>query len=307
MKEQDIMIEANHVSHIYTDENGNDVHALKDVNLTIRRGEFVSIIGTNGSGKSTLAKHFNVLLQPSEGNIIVCGHDTLDESHIWDIRQHVGMVFQNPDNQIVAAVVEEDVAFGPENLGIPSDEIRQRVDEALAAVNMTDYAEHGPHLLSGGQKQRVAIAGVLAMKPDCIVLDEPTAMLDPKGRQEVLDTIHRLNKEEGITIILITHFMEEAVTADRIVVMKNGVKLQEGTPREIFTQVDTLKSLGLDVPVAAEVALKLYRNGMDVSTDIITNDELGRALESIFPSSKLEKEISISVSKSTESISKEVR
>lgn len=307
MKEQDIMIEANHVSHIYTDENGNDVHALKDVNLTIRRGEFVSIIGTNGSGKSTLAKHFNVLLQPSEGNIIVCGHDTLDESHIWDIRQHVGMVFQNPDNQIVAAVVEEDVAFGPENLGIPSDEIRQRVDEALAAVNMTDYAEHGPHLLSGGQKQRVAIAGVLAMKPDCIVLDEPTAMLDPKGRQEVLDTIHRLNKEEGITIILITHFMEEAVTADRIVVMKNGVKLQEGTPREIFTQVDTLKSLGLDVPVAAEVALKLYRNGMDVSTDIITNDELGRALESVFSSSKLEKDISISVSKSTESISKEVR
>ncbi|MCF0158330.1 MAG: energy-coupling factor transporter ATPase [Veillonella sp.] len=307
MKEQDIMIEANHVSHIYTDENGNDVHALKDVNLTIRRGEFVSIIGTNGSGKSTLAKHFNVLLQPSEGNIIVCGHDTLDESHIWDIRQHVGMVFQNPDNQIVAAVVEEDVAFGPENLGIPSDEIRQRVDEALAAVNMTDYAEHGPHLLSGGQKQRVAIAGVLAMKPDCIVLDEPTAMLDPKGRQEVLDTIHRLNKEEGITIILITHFMEEAVTADRIVVMKNGMKLQEGTPREIFTQVDTLKSLGLDVPVAAEVALKLYRNGMDVSTDIITNDELGRALESVFSSSKLEKEISISLSKSTESISKEVR
>lgn len=307
MKEQDIMIEANHVSHIYTDENGNDVHALRDVNLTIRRGEFVSIIGTNGSGKSTLAKHFNVLLQPSEGNIIVCGHDTLDESHIWDIRQHVGMVFQNPDNQIVAAVVEEDVAFGPENLGIPSDEIRQRVDEALAAVNMTDYAEHGPHLLSGGQKQRVAIAGVLAMKPDCIVLDEPTAMLDPKGRQEVLDTIHRLNKEEGITIILITHFMEEAVTADRIVVMKNGVKLQEGTPREIFTQVDTLKSLGLDVPVAAEVALKLYRNGMDVSTDIITNDELGRALESVFSSSKLEKEVSISVSKSTESISKEVR
>ena len=307
MKEQDIMIEANHVSHIYTDENGNDVHALKDVTITIRRGEFVSIIGTNGSGKSTLAKHFNVLLQPSEGNIIVCGHDTLDESHIWDIRQHVGMVFQNPDNQIVAAVVEEDVAFGPENLGIPSDEIRQRVDEALAAVNMTDYAEHGPHLLSGGQKQRVAIAGVLAMKPDCIVLDEPTAMRDPKGRQEVLDTIHRLNKEEGITIILITHFMEEAVTADRIVVMKNGMKLQEGTPREIFTQVDTLKSLGLDVPVAAEVALKLYRNGMDVSTDIITNDELGRALESVFSSSKLEKEISISLSKSTESISKEVR
>ena len=282
MKSNETMIEVNHLSHLYVDENGNDVRALDDVSLTIRRGEFVAIIGTNGSGKSTLAKHFNVLLQPTEGHVVVCGFDTLDDEHIWNIRQHVGMVFQNPDNQIVAAVVEEDVAFGPENLGVPSAEIRKRVDDALAAVNMTEYAEHGPHLLSGGQKQRIAIAGVLAMKPDCIVLDEPTAMLDPKGRLEVLETIHRLNKEEGITIVIITHFMEEAVTADRVEVMKNGVKLQEGTPREIFTQVDTLKDLGLDVPVAAEVASKLIQKGVDIPNDIITNDELGDALTTYY-------------------------
>ena len=282
MKSNETMIEVNHLSHLYVDENGNDVRALDDVSLTIRRGEFVAIIGTNGSGKSTLAKHFNVLLQPTAGNVTVCGFDTLNDEHIWNIRQHVGMVFQNPDNQIVAAVVEEDVAFGPENLGVPSAEIRKRVDDALAAVNMTEYAEHGPHLLSGGQKQRIAIAGVLAMKPDCIVLYEPTAMLDPKGRLEVLETIHRLNKEEGITIVIITHFMEEAVTADRVVVMKNGVKLQEGTPREIFTQVDTLKDLGLDVPVAAEVASKLIQKGVDIPNDIITNDELGDALTTYY-------------------------
>ena len=282
MKSNETMIEVNHLSHLYVDENGNDVRALDDVSLSIGRGEFVAIIGTNGSGKSTLAKHFNVLLQPTEGHVVVCGFDTLDDEHIWNIRQHVGMVFQNPDNQIVAAVVEEDVAFGPENLGVPSAEIRKRVDDALAAVNMTEYAEHGPHLLSGGQKQRIAIAGVLAMKPDCIVLDEPTAMLDPKGRLEVLETIHRLNKEEGITIVIITHFMEEAVTADRVVVMKNGVKLQEGTPREIFTQVDTLKDLGLDVPVAAEVASKLIKKGVDIPKDIITNDELGDALTTYY-------------------------
>ena len=282
MKSNETMIEVNHLSHLYVDENGNDVRALDDVSLTIGRGELVGIIGTNGSGKSTLAKHFNVLLQPTEGTVTVCGFNTLDDEHIWNIRQHVGMVFQNPDNQIVAAVVEEDVAFGPENLGVPSAEIRKRVDDALAAVNMTEYAEHGPHLLSGGQKQRIAIAGVLAMKPDCIVLDEPTAMLDPKGRLEVLETIHRLNKEEGITNVIITHFMEEAVTADRVVVMKNGVKLQEGTPREIFTQVDTLKDLGLDVPVAAEVASKLIQKGVDIPNDIITNDELGDALTTYY-------------------------
>ena len=263
-------------------KNFNKVKALDNVSFELKKGEILGIVGESGSGKSTLAKHFNVLLQPTAGNVTVCGFDTLNDEHIWNIRQHVGMVFQNPDNQIVAAVVEEDVAFGPENLGVPSAEIRKRVDDALAAVNMTEYAEHGPHLLSGGQKQRIAIAGVLAMKPDCIVLDEPTAMLDPKGRLEVLETIHRLNKEEGITIVIITHFMEEAVTADRVVVMKNGIKLQEGTPREIFTQVDTLKDLGLDVPVAAEVASKLIQKGIDIPNDIITNDELGDALTTYY-------------------------
>lgn len=278
MSTQDIMIQTEHMSHTYQDESGNVVYALDDVSLSIRKGEFVSIIGTNGSGKSTLAKHFNVLLTPSKGTVTVLGMDTKDPKHLWDIRQHVGMVFQNPDNQIVAAVVEEDVAFGPENLGGEPKEIRHRVDEALANVNMTDYALHSPGLLSGGQKQRIAIAGVLAMKPDCIVLDEPTAMLDPAGRQEVLDTVHRLNKEEGITIVYITHFMEEAVTSDRVVVMKNGKLLHDGTPREIFSQVPMLKELGLDVPVAAEVATKLRLDGVTLSNGIITEEELGDQL-----------------------------
>lgn len=278
MSTQDIMIQTEHMSHTYQDESGNVVYALDDVSLSIRKGEFVSIIGTNGSGKSTLAKHFNVLLTPSKGTVTVLGMDTKDPKHLWDIRQHVGMVFQNPDNQIVAAVVEEDVAFGPENLGVEPKEIRHRVDEALANVNMTDYALHSPGLLSGGQKQRIAIAGVLAMKPDCIVLDEPTAMLDPAGRQEVLDTVHRLNKEEGITIVYITHFMEEAVTSDRVVVMKNGKLLHDGTPREIFSQVPMLKELGLDVPVGAEVATKLRLDGVTLSNGIITEEELGDQL-----------------------------
>lgn len=278
MSTQDIMIQTEHMSHTYQDESGNVVYALDNVSLSIRKGEFVSIIGTNGSGKSTLAKHFNVLLTPSKGTVTVLGMDTKDPKHLWDIRQHVGMVFQNPDNQIVAAVVEEDVAFGPENLGVEPKEIRRRVDEALANVNMTDYALHSPGLLSGGQKQRIAIAGVLAMKPDCIVLDEPTAMLDPAGRQEVLDTVHCLNKEEGITIVYITHFMEEAVTSDRVVVMKNGKLLHDGTPREIFSQVPMLKELGLDVPVAAEVATKLRLDGVTLSNGIITKEELGDQL-----------------------------
>lgn len=278
MSTQDIMIQTEHMSHTYQDESGNVVYALDDVSLAIRKGEFVSIIGTNGSGKSTLAKHFNVLLTPSKGAVTVLGMDTKDPKNLWDIRQHVGMVFQNPDNQIVAAVVEEDVAFGPENLGVEPSEIRRRVDEALASVNMTDYALHSPGLLSGGQKQRIAIAGVLAMKPDCIVLDEPTAMLDPVGRKEVLETVHRLNKEEGITIVYITHFMEEAVTSDRVVVMKNGKLLHDGTPREIFSQVPVLKELGLDVPVAAEVAAKLRLDGVSLSNEIITEEELGDQL-----------------------------
>lgn len=278
MSTQDIMIQTEHMSHTYQDESGNVVYALDDVSLAIRKGEFVSIIGTNGSGKSTLAKHFNVLLTPSKGTVTVLGMDTKDPKNLWDIRQHVGMVFQNPDNQIVAAVVEEDVAFGPENLGVEPSEVRRRVDEALASVNMTEYALHSPGLLSGGQKQRIAIAGVLAMKPDCIVLDEPTAMLDPVGRKEVLETVHRLNKEECITIVYITHFMEEAVTSDRVVVMKNGKLLHDGTPREIFSQVPMLKELGLDVPVAAEVAAKLRLDGVSLSNEIITEEELGDQL-----------------------------
>ena len=234
MNEQDIMIEVNHMSHIYTDENGNDVRALDDVNLSIKRGEFVCIIGTNGSGKSTLAKHFNVLLQPSEGHINVCGFDTRDEAHIWNIRQHVGMVFQNPDNQIVAAVVEEDVAFGPENLGIPSAEIRQRVDAALAAVNMTEYREHGPHLLSGGQKQRVALARALAMKPEVLLLDEPTSALDPELVGEVEKSIANAAKS-GQTMVLVSHDMSfVAQVADKVLFLDKGRIIESGTPEEIM-------------------------------------------------------------------------
>ncbi len=272
------MIEIKNLSHIYKDETGADVYALKDINLTVEKGEFVAIIGTNGSGKSTLSKHFNVLLEASEGSCIINGLDTANRENLWDIRQSVGMVFQNPDNQIVAAVVEEDVAFGPENLGISPKEIRQRVDEALEAVHMTEYAKHGPHLLSGGQKQRVAIAGVLAMRPQCIVLDEPTAMLDPAGRKEVLETVCRLNKEENITIVYITHFMEEAVRANRVVVMRDGSIIKVGTPEDIFSQVDELKGLGLDVPVAAEVAFSLRKQGLNLPDKIIRNEELGDRL-----------------------------
>lgn len=278
MKHEHIMIETEHLSHTYMDESGKVVYALNDINLQVYKGEFLAIIGTNGSGKSTLAKHFNVLLTPSSGRCVVNGLDTADSDNIWDIRRDIGMVFQNPDNQIVAAIVEEDVAFGPENLGIAPTEIRQRVDNALAAVQMTPYAQHAPHLLSGGQKQRVAIAGVLAMKSSCIVLDEPTAMLDPNGRHEVLSTVKRLNKEEGITVVYITHFMEEAVVADRIAVMKNGKLLEVGTPEEIFSQVPKLKELGLDVPVAAEVAYKLRQAGIEIPADTIRNEELGDRL-----------------------------
>lgn len=278
MANSEAMIRTTNLSHTYLDENNTEVRALSDISLTIKEGEFVAIIGTNGSGKSTLSKHFNVLLTPTEGKCTVLGMDTLDDANIWTIRQHIGMVFQNPDNQIVSAIVEEDVAFGPENLGIPSEEIRERVKYALEAVSMSDYRKHSPHLLSGGQKQRVAIAGVLAMKPKCIVLDEPTAMLDPIGRQEVLDTVIHLNKNENITIIYITHFMEEAVKADRIIVMKDGVIQKKGTPHEIFSQVEYLKVLGLDVPVAAEVASKLRLKGIKLTDSIITNQELGEEL-----------------------------
>lgn len=271
------MIKLDHMSHTYEDENGQTVYALKDISLEIQPGEFVAIIGTNGSGKSTLAKHFNVLLVPTEGTCEVLGMRTDDPANLWKIRQNVGMVFQNPDNQIVAAVVEEDVAFGPENLGVPPEEIRQRVSDALARVRMTAFAKHGPHLLSGGQKQRVAIAGILAMQSRCIVLDEPTAMLDPIGRKEVMDTIRQLN-QEGITVIIITHFMEEAVQAGRVIVIHHGEIKMDGTPREVFTHVDELLELGLDVPVPAELAARLRRKGIPLEGDIISKEELGDAL-----------------------------
>lgn len=274
----EVLFDICHVSHTFETEEGKTFDALKDVTAQIKKGEFTAIIGTNGSGKSTLARHLNALLIPTEGELIVEGMRTSDAGRVWDIRQKVGMVFQNPDNQLVAAVVEEDVAFGPENLGVPPEEIRERVDLALEKVGMTSYRKQAPSMLSGGQKQRVAIAGVLAMKPDCIVLDEPTAMLDPKGRKEVMDTIHELNKTEGITIVLITHFMEEAVTADHILVIDKGVLKMEGTPREIFSQADKVMEIGLDVPVPADLARRLRKKGMAVSEKCMTDEELGEAL-----------------------------
>lgn len=274
----EVLFDICHVSHTFETEEGKTFDALKDVTAQIKKGEFTAIIGTNGSGKSTLARHLNALLLPTEGELIVEGMRTSDAGRVWDIRQKVGMVFQNPDNQLVAAVVEEDVAFGPENLGVPPEEIRERVDLALEKVGMTSYRKQAPSMLSGGQKQRVAIAGVLAMKPDCIVLDEPTAMLDPKGRKEVMDTIHELNKKEGITIVLITHFMEEAVTADHILVIDKGVLKMEGTPREIFSQADKVTEIGLDVPVPADLARRLRKKGMAVSERCMTDEELGEAL-----------------------------
>ena len=274
----EVLFDIRHVSHTFETEEGKTFDALKDVTAQIKKGEFTAIIGTNGSGKSTLARHLNALLIPTEGELIVEGMRTSDAGRVWDIRQKVGMVFQNPDNQLVAAVVEEDVAFGPENLGVPPEEIRERVDLALEKVGMTSYRKQAPSMLSGGQKQRVAIAGVLAMKPDCIVLDEPTAMLDPKGRKEVMDTIHELNKKEGITIVLITHFMEEAVTADHILVIDRGVLKMEGTPREIFSQADRVTEIGLDVPVPADLARRLRKKGMAVSEKCMTDEELGEAL-----------------------------
>lgn len=260
------------------DSEGNIKLAIDGVNITINKGEFVVVLGHNGSGKSTFAKHINALLVPTEGKIIVSGYDTSEEENIWNVRSKAGMVFQNPDNQIVATIVEEDVAFGPENLGIEPKEIRRRVDESLKRVNMYDYKKHGPHLLSGGQKQRVAIAGILAMMPECIVLDEPTAMLDPSGRKEVINTIMDLNKKNGITIVYITHFMEEAVAADKIYVMDSGKVIVEGKPREVFQNVEIMKNLGLDVPQMTELAYELNKSGVNIKSDILTIDEMVREL-----------------------------
>lgn len=253
-------------------------YAINGVNLEVEKGEFLVILGHNGSGKSTIAKHMNALLLPSEGTVVVNGLNTSEDNNLWEIRAAAGMVFQNPDNQLVATIVEEDVAFGPENLGVDPKEIRERVDDSLKAVGMYEYRKHAPHLLSGGQKQRIAIAGILAMRPKCIVLDEPTAMLDPSGRNEVMKTIKEVNKKFGITIILITHYMDEAAQADRIIVMDKGEKVMEGVPREIFSQVEKIKSIGLDVPQVTELAYELQKEGVDISTEILNIDEMVNAL-----------------------------
>lgn len=267
------MIEIDRVKYQYQN-NEKEVIALNKVELKIQQGEFVVIIGHNGSGKSTLAKHMNALLLPSGGQVLVKGMNTKDEEKLWEIRQTAGMVFQNPDNQIVATIVEEDVAFGPENLGVESEEILKRVEESLGAVDMLSYRNKAPHLLSGGQKQRIAIAGVIAMKPDCIILDEPTAMLDPAGRREVMNTVKKLNKEENITVVHITHFMEEAVDADRVIVMEEGRIILEGTPPEVFSQVKKLKELALDVPQMTDLAHELREAGLNLPDDILTVDEM---------------------------------
>ncbi|MCL6450389.1 MAG: energy-coupling factor transporter ATPase [Acetobacteraceae bacterium] len=272
------MVRAENVSFRYGAGQPDEVAALFDVDLRVAPGEYVAVIGPNGSGKSTLAKHINALLMPSSGRVVVAGIDTRDPDRVWEVRQAAGMVFQNPDNQIVATVVEEDVAFGPENLGMPPAEIRRRVKEALEAVRLLEYSQHAPYALSGGQKQRLAIAGVLAIRPRCLVLDEPTAMLDPVGREEVLRTVRRLNREDGIAVIHITQDMEEAAEADRVVVMDGGRVVLEGTPRQVFARADLLRELGLEVPQVTELAQMLRADGLDIPPDLLTVDELVAAL-----------------------------
>jgi len=269
------MIECKNVTYKYENSDKDEIKlALNDVNLQVKKGEFLVILGRNGSGKSTIAKHMNALLIPSSGTVYVSGLDTSDARNIWIIRNKAGMVFQNPDNQIVATIVEEDIAFGPENLGTDPSEIRKRVDESLRKVNMYDYKRHAPHLLSGGQKQRVAIAGVLAMMPECIVFDESTAMLDPSGRKEVINTIKEINSKYNITVVLITHYMEEAVEADRIIVMDSGKIITEGVPRDVFSNVEKMKNIGLDVPQMTELSYELRKSGINISANILTIDEM---------------------------------
>ena len=268
------MISIKNLSFKYDYEDENAIQILKDINLEIKEGEFVALLGHNGSGKSTLAKLINGLLLPGQGDVLVDGMNTKSEEEIWDIRRTAGMVFQNPDNQLVATIVEDEVAFGPENMGVEPSEIRRRVDRALEDVGMADYKKNAPHLLSGGQKQRVAIAGILAMSPKYIILDEPTAMLDPSGRREVMDTLIKLNTEEGKTITLITHYLEEAAISDRVVVMEDGSMVLSGTPREVFSQVDKIKGLGLDVPQVTELAYELKKDGLEISTEVLNIEEM---------------------------------
>ena len=276
------IISVEHLAYTYPGmDDAPGVPVFEDMNLTIQEGSFVAILGTNGCGKSTLAKHFNSILLPTGGKVYVCGIDTANEDRIMTVRHNVGMVFQNPDNQIVANVVEEDVAFGPENLGIAAPEIRHRVDNALKQVGMYEYREHAPHLLSGGQKQRIAIAGIIAMEPKCIVLDEPTAMLDPRGRKEVIDTVSRLNREKGITVVLITHHMDEAAKADRVVVMNKGKVAADSTPREVFSQVELLHGIGLASPETVELCWELKRQGFDLPLDALEPEECAQALYSL--------------------------
>lgn len=274
----ELMIKCNNVSFKYRINETEERYAVKDVSFEVKKGEFLVVLGHNGSGKSTIAKHMNALLVPSEGSVIVDGLDTLDPDNLWDIRTKAGMVFQNPDNQLVATIVEEDVAFGPENLGVSPNEIRKRVDESLKKVGMYEYRKHAPHLLSGGQKQRIAIAGILAMKPECIVFDEPTAMLDPSGRKEVLENIKDINENYGITVVLITHYMDEAAQADRIIVMDDGKIILEGKPREVFSNVEKMKRIGLDVPQVTELSYELQQEGIDIDTNILNVDEMVDAL-----------------------------
>ena len=274
------MLQTEHLTFAYPAEEGESAPtaALEDVTLSVEKGSFVVVLGHNGSGKSTLAKQMNAVLLPCGGTVYVDGMDTKQEALLLEIRRRVGMVFQNPDNQIVANVVEEDVAFAPENLGIPTEEIRRRVDDALAAVGMSEFTRHAPHLLSGGQKQRVAIAGVIAMAPECVVLDEATAMLDPSGRREVLSAIRTLNRERGITVVLITHHMDEALGADRLIVMNDGRLAMDGTPAEVFTQVDALRAMGLAAPDTVELLYGLRQGGMDVPLDALTVEDCAAAI-----------------------------
>ncbi|MDY2728758.1 energy-coupling factor transporter ATPase [Clostridium sp. HCP1S3_B4] len=288
------MVTINNLSYTYTtnSQDSNDEvsvtntdgyfnkneYVVNDISFNVKQGEFIALLGHNGSGKSTIAKLINALLLPTDGTVIVNNIDTKNEDKLWDIRSTAGMVFQNPDNQLVATIVEEDVAFGPENLGVPSDEIRKRVDDSLKKVGMYEYKRYAPHLLSGGQKQRIAIAGVLAMNPKCIIFDEPTAMLDPSGRKEVMDTINDLNKNYGITIILITHYMDEAAEADRILVIDDGNIFMDGTPRKVFSQVELVKKLGLDVPQVTELAYELRKSGVNITNEILNVNEMVNAI-----------------------------